>query len=157
MFAALITLPHFSVSSAMSFPKSADDWASAVAPRSVRRALMLGSARPALISLFSLSMIAVDVFLGTATRGGVFGYGLSKNVANAYEWLIDNYNQGDEIFIFGFSRGAYTARSLAGFIAKCGLLKPGAPLGVNQLYHDIAAEVNPEQFGSSYLIETKAS
>src|SRR5215469_5987457 len=67
MFAALITLPHFSVSSAMSLPKSAGDWASAVAPRSVRRALMLGSARPALISLFSLSMISVDVFLGTAT------------------------------------------------------------------------------------------
>src|SRR5215467_4101109 len=67
MFAALITLPHFSVSSAMSLPKSADDWTSAVAPRSVRRALMLGSARPALISLFSLSMISVDVFLGTTT------------------------------------------------------------------------------------------
>src|SRR5262245_18835338 len=67
MFAALITLPHFSVSSAMSLPKSADDWASAVAPRSVRRAVMLGSARPALISPFSVSMISVDVFLGTAT------------------------------------------------------------------------------------------
>src|SRR5262245_56675025 len=40
---------------------------SAVAPSSVRRALMLGCARPALISLFSLSMISVDVFLGTAT------------------------------------------------------------------------------------------
>src|SRR5713101_1318290 len=67
MLAARITLPHFSVSSAMSLPKSADDSASAVAPRSVRRALMLGSARPALMSLFSLPMISVDVFLGTAT------------------------------------------------------------------------------------------
>src|SRR5262245_31553127 len=60
-------LAHFSVSSAISLPKSADDWGSAVAPSSVRRALMLGCARPALISLFSLSMISVDVFLGTAT------------------------------------------------------------------------------------------
>jgi hypothetical protein len=51
------------------------------------------------------------------------------------KWLIDNYEAADDIFIFGFSRGAYTARSLAGFIAKCGLLKSGAPLGVKQLYN----------------------
>jgi uncharacterized protein (DUF2235 family) len=66
--------------------------------------------------------------------GGAWGKGVSENIADAYKWLIDEYNPGDDIFIFGFSRGAYTARSLAGFIAKCGLLKPGAPLGVNQLY-----------------------
>jgi uncharacterized protein (DUF2235 family) len=73
--------------------------------------------------------IGVNGFLG-----GMVGKGLDKNITDAYEWLIDKYNPGDEIFIFGFSRGAYTARSLAGFIAKCGLLKPGAPLGVKQLY-----------------------
>lgn len=67
--------------------------------------------------------------------GGLFGYGLDKNITDAYEWLIDHYNPEDEIFIFGFSRGAYTARSLAGLIAKCGLLKAGAPLGVKQLYN----------------------
>jgi uncharacterized protein (DUF2235 family) len=66
--------------------------------------------------------------------GGIFGKGLNRNVREAYEWLIDNYNEGDEIFIFGFSRGAFTARSLSGLIAKHGLLKPGAPLGVAQLY-----------------------
>jgi uncharacterized protein (DUF2235 family) len=37
-------------------------------------------------------------------------------VIAAYEWLIENYETEDEIFIFGFSRGAYTARSLSGFI-----------------------------------------
>ena len=66
--------------------------------------------------------------------GGAFGKGLNANVAEAYEWLIDNYSPGDDIFIFGFSRGAYTARSLAGLVAKHGLLKAGAPLGVKQLY-----------------------
>ena len=66
--------------------------------------------------------------------GGIFGDGLTRNIRRAYEWLIDNYNEGDDIFIFGFSRGAYTARSLAGFIARLGLLEPGAPLGVAQLY-----------------------
>jgi hypothetical protein len=67
-------------------------------------------------------------------KGGTFGQGVSKNVVQAYEWLIDNYNDGDDIFIFGFSRGAYTARSLAGFITKYGLLKPGAPLSVPQMF-----------------------
>jgi len=66
--------------------------------------------------------------------GVVFGKGLDENIRLAYEWLIENYNDGDEIFIFGFSRGAYTARSLAGLIAKLGILKPGSPIGVAQLY-----------------------
>ncbi len=67
--------------------------------------------------------------------GGLFGDGLDENISSAYQWLINHYEPEDEIFIFGFSRGAYTARSLAGFIAKCGLLKSGAPLGVKQLYN----------------------
>lgn len=66
--------------------------------------------------------------------GGAFGKGVSANIVDAYEWLMRQYNPDDEIFIFGFSRGAFTARSLAGFIAKYGLLRPGAPLGVRQLY-----------------------
>lgn len=66
--------------------------------------------------------------------GGVFGKGLDENVRLSYEWLVENYNDGDEIFIFGFSRGAYTARSLAGLIAKLGILKPGSPIGITQLY-----------------------
>lgn len=66
--------------------------------------------------------------------GGTFGKGLIANVVQAYEWLVENYQEGDEIFIFGFSRGAFTARSLAGLIAKYGMLRAGAPLGVNQLY-----------------------
>lgn len=55
-------------------------------------------------------------------RGGIFGCGLSKNIKEGYNYLIDHYEDGDEIFIFGFSRGAYTARSLVGMIRNCGLL-----------------------------------
>lgn len=66
--------------------------------------------------------------------GGLFGDGVDENITKAYQWLVDHYNPGDEIFLFGFSRGAYTARSLGGFIGKCGLLKSGGALGVNQLY-----------------------
>lgn len=54
--------------------------------------------------------------------GGVFGSGLSKNIAEAYHWLSHNYQPGDQLFVFGFSRGAYTARSLIGMIDKVGLI-----------------------------------
>jgi uncharacterized protein (DUF2235 family) len=55
--------------------------------------------------------------------GGAFGAGLSRNVQKAYHFVIDNYEEGDELYLFGFSRGAFTARSTAGLIRKCGLLK----------------------------------
>jgi uncharacterized protein (DUF2235 family) len=71
---------------------------------------------------------------GERISGGLFGAGIDTAITSAYEWLIDNYAPDDEIFIFGFSRGAYTARSLSGFVSKCGLLQSGAPLGVNQLF-----------------------
>ncbi|MET4351904.1 uncharacterized protein (DUF2235 family) [Bradyrhizobium sp. RT9b] len=66
--------------------------------------------------------------------GGIFGQGLDENIRLAYEWLIENYNDGDEIFIFGFSRGAYTARSLAGLIAIDGILKAGSPISITELF-----------------------
>src|SRR5215471_4281624 len=64
MPADLITLPHFSVSSAISLAKSAGEPGRTVAPRSASRAVILGSARAALISLLSLSTISIGVFLG---------------------------------------------------------------------------------------------
>src|SRR5262249_29980951 len=67
MLRARITLPHFSVSSAMSFAKSAGESASASPPRSASRALSLGSARPALISLLSFSTISAGVAFGAPT------------------------------------------------------------------------------------------
>jgi uncharacterized protein (DUF2235 family) len=54
--------------------------------------------------------------------GGVFGWGLNRNLSDAYVALCKVYKPGDKILIFGFSRGAYTARSLAGMIRKCGIL-----------------------------------
>lgn len=66
--------------------------------------------------------------------GGAFGFGLNQNVIDAYNWIIENYLDGDEVYLFGFSRGAFTVRSLIGLIMKCGLLEPGAPLTVEQLW-----------------------
>lgn len=57
-------------------------------------------------------------------RGGAFGFGLSRNIREGYKFLIDHFKPGDEIYLFGFSRGAYTARSLVGLIRNAGLLKP---------------------------------
>lgn len=54
--------------------------------------------------------------------GGVFGDGLLKNVEDGYRFLVHNWEPGDDIFLLGFSRGAYTARSIVGFVRNCGLL-----------------------------------
>ncbi|MES2501643.1 MAG: DUF2235 domain-containing protein [Pseudomonadota bacterium] len=54
--------------------------------------------------------------------GGAFGFGLIERIARGYTFISRNYVEGDKIFIAGFSRGAYTARALAGLIAAKGLL-----------------------------------
>jgi uncharacterized protein (DUF2235 family) len=56
--------------------------------------------------------------------GGTMGRGLDQKIMDMYSFLMLNYQPGDELYFFGFSRGAYTARSLAGFIRNCGILKP---------------------------------
>jgi len=56
--------------------------------------------------------------------GGTIGKGLDQKIMDIYSFLMLNYEPGDELYLFGFSRGAYTARSLAGFIRNCGILKP---------------------------------
>ena len=53
--------------------------------------------------------------------GGVFGVGLKSNVKRGLAFLALNYGEGDEIYLFGFSRGAYTARAVAGVLGVVGL------------------------------------
>ena len=57
-------------------------------------------------------------------RQGAVGDGLAVNVIEAYNFIVLNYSPGDEIFCFGFSRGAYTARAVAGLVADIGIVKP---------------------------------
>jgi uncharacterized protein (DUF2235 family) len=54
--------------------------------------------------------------------GGIFGWGLSRSVRELYTFLVSNYAPGDRVYLFGFSRGAYTVRALAGLICACGVL-----------------------------------
>lgn len=71
-----------------------------------------------------------DDGVGTANAfaqvvGGAFGWGFSANVKKLYRELVNVYKEGDHIFLFGFSRGAYTVRALAGFIQYAGILDAG--------------------------------
>src|ERR1043165_18221 len=59
-------------------------------------------------------------------KGLAFGSGLMENIEDAYCFLMANYEAGDKVFLFGFSRGAFTARALAGMLHSVGLLRPGA-------------------------------
>lgn len=98
--------------------------------------------------------------LGTAwydrIPGGAFGWGIDTNIQNAYRFLSLNYEPGDEIYLFGFSRGAYTVRSLAGLIHCSGLLSRQhiykAPEAY-QLYRDRAIKPSnsiAEEFRATY-------
>jgi len=61
----------------------------------------------------------------TRVRGLAFGYGLSDNIADAYQFLMNEFEDNDKIYLFGFSRGAYTVRALCGLLHMLGLLRPG--------------------------------
>ena len=79
-------------------------------------------------------------------RGGAFGYGLTRNILRGYYFLVDNYEPGDQLYFFGFSRGAYTVRSLAGLIRNSGLVKKANRDRVNdalKLYRSRSSKTNP--------------
>jgi uncharacterized protein (DUF2235 family) len=65
--------------------------------------------------------------------GKATGTGISKNIQQAYDFLVRNYEPGDRIFVFGFSRGAYTVRSLAGLVGLCGVAKTVQTTGGKQV------------------------
>jgi uncharacterized protein (DUF2235 family) len=68
--------------------------------------------------------------------GGMFGFGINSNIKNAYSFIVSNYDPGDQIFLFGFSRGAYTARSIAGLIYNLGILTRNNLHRVNEAYRN---------------------
>ncbi len=94
-------------------------------------------------------------------RGGVFGFGLARNVCDVYRFLVENFEPGDEIFFLGFSRGAFTARSAAGFVRNSGILRPEHADRVKEayaLYRSRASHprgIEARLFRSSYSYETR--
>ncbi len=79
--------------------------------------------------------------------GGMFGVGISGKVKAGYRWICEHYEPGDELFLFGFSRGAFTARSCAGLIRNAGVLRPGQAGLVDdayRLYRSRRAAMHPD-------------
>lgn len=79
---------------------------------------------------------------GVGSEGNIFkrlfdgatGTGITKNILQAYNFVIKNYKPGDELFFIGFSRGAFTVRSLAGLIRNSGILKPEYAHQIDKAY-----------------------
>ena len=67
--------------------------------------------------------VGTSSFKPLAVLGGVFGYGLKRNVLDIYKYACRNYRDGDDIFAFGFSRGAFTIRLAIALIASQGLVQ----------------------------------
>ncbi|ROS76872.1 DUF2235 domain-containing protein [Cellulomonas sp. PhB143] len=78
--------------------------------------------------VFTVGGVGAGGYTVDRLLGGAFGYGLTQHVVDGYRVLALNYEPGDEVYVFGFSRGAYTARSIVGMTAAVGLLRPGAVL-----------------------------
>lgn len=70
---------------------------------------------------------ALTTFTRQATRllGKALGYGLSNDIRDAYVFLMENYEEGDKLFLFGFSRGAYTVRAVCSLLHMYGLIRKG--------------------------------
>ncbi len=92
--------------------------------------------------------------------GGTLGKGLQQNIRDGYRFLAPNYAEGDELFIFGFSRGSFTARSLLGMIRQCGLLRKTSLDRLPEAYELYRDDSHPDdatsgQFRADYSREVK--
>jgi uncharacterized protein (DUF2235 family) len=67
------------------------------------------------------------------------GAGLDENVCEAYNFLVNNYTPGDELFFFGFSRGAYTVRACAGLVCRVGICQASAMTKFWEMYANYKA------------------
>jgi uncharacterized protein (DUF2235 family) len=83
--------------------------------------------------------VGTEEFRPLKIFAGITGYGLSRNVKQLYTQLVRVYDPGDSIFLFGFSRGAFTVRTLVGLIATCGLIDPAKLPGATALDAAVAS------------------
>lgn len=97
-----------------------------------------------------------DRGLGTGWRrftGNVAGMGISQNIYECYKFIFDNYMAGDDIFLFGFSRGATTVRSLSAFIHLFGILPKSRPELIKQAYkiYKISDSEKRKQYAKEFV------
>jgi uncharacterized protein (DUF2235 family) len=96
---------------------------------------------------------------GEHLSGGALGYGISRNICDCYRFLARTYEPEDRLFLFGFSRGAYTARSLAGLIRNCGILKEADADRVQAayaFYRDRTSRTHPSSIASRLFRESNS-
>lgn len=83
----------------------------------------------------------------SSLSAGITGRGIHKNILDGYRYIVQNYAPGDRLFLFGFSRGAYTVRALSGLINNCGIVtRPDARLIARawQIYKSPAGKNHPD-------------
>jgi uncharacterized protein (DUF2235 family) len=96
-----------------------------------------------------------------SATGGGFGKGINKNIADNYRFIVQNYDPGDELYFFGFSRGAYTVRSLAGMINNCSILKREHANRIEEAFdYYKSPKIHPSddfsiQYRKDYAVENK--
>ncbi len=94
------------------------------APTNVTKvALAVAAADEAGVEQRVLYQQGVGTRPGGRLRGAALGVGLSQDVRAAYRFLVENHEPGDQVFLFGAGRGAYTARSVSGLVRQCGILR----------------------------------
>lgn len=111
----------------------------------VGRALLPSDANG--VQQFVFPIDGVGTSFGTFLRGGAIGRGLAANVVKGYQFLCTNYEPGDQLYFFGFSRGAYTVRSLAGLVRNSGILRRGEEKfeeDALKLYRDYEEDTKPD-------------
>src|SRR5260370_18037065 len=86
---------------------------------------------------------------------GATGIGVDDNIRSAYQFIAQNYVPRDEIYLFGFSRGAFTARSLAGLITACGILfrQSLGALPDAWIYYRSEKPHSPAAFAAKYQVQ----
>lgn len=102
-------------------------------------------------------MILYDPGVGSSASkvdqwlGGAFGMGLEQNIREAYHFVCNNYVDGDDIVLVGFSRGAFTARSVADMIGMFGLLTPDGQDHFNEIFNDYENLASTRRSVAKYL------
>jgi hypothetical protein len=111
--------------------------------------------------------VGTSSFKPLAILGGVFGYGLKRNVLNLYKFLCRNYQTGDKIYGFGFSRGAFTMRIVMGLVLNQGLVKFAneaerrlsrlSPRQISRLESAVSVPAGPVLAGQAFLYLMRAA
>lgn len=105
-------------------------------------------------------IVFYDEGVGTSSdetfRGGAFGKGLVANVQEAYRFLIFNYRPGDEIFVFGFSRGAFTARTFIGFIKCAGIMSVNSAAQIRRAWELYREHANNDGDDAEEVLEFRS-